>query len=369
MNIGIDAGALSISNPRLETGVFQFSLNFLKELSRIDKKNIYLLYSFKPISLKIRSLLGANFQNKVIKPTFGWLKFRLSAQMLINKPDIFLGLNQALPFFLPPRSLLFVHDLAFEYHPQMYKNFYHRLHSLTKNAVNRANKIIVFSQSTKDDLVNIYQIDSKKITIIPEGIEKIFLPKGITEINFIRQKYNLKKSYLLYVGSLKPIKNINNLLLAYLNLPLKIVASHQLVLVGSNFWITPEIEQKINVLIKENKIKFLDFVPRADLPALYSGAKIFISPAKYEGFGLPLAEAMACGCPVIAGKAGSQPEVLGNAGYLVDPNYFRDISSAITKTLSNPQLAHNMKEKGLERARLFSWEKFARAVYNIIVNL
>jgi len=245
--------------------------------------------------------------------------------------------------------------LAFEYYKKAYPNAA-KLSWQSRIASAKAQRIIVPSRSTASDLVKFYKIKPENIKIIYPGIENIFYPRNEKEIVKIKKKYKLEKEYLLYVGRLTKIKNIKGLVKTYSLLPKQIKDQYDLVLGGFG---------------KETYtgIKQLGYVDEKDLPALYSGAKIFISPSFYEGFGFPLLEAISCGCPVIAGKNGSASEIVGKAGLLVDPKNITDIKNKIELLLTNDKLYQKVKSETIKEAQKFSLEKFGREVYNEITSL
>lgn len=166
MKIGVDAAVLATT--KNQAGNFRLSFNLLKTLSLIDKTNQYILYSFKPIPRQILARFGSNFQNKVLTPIKFWLQIRLSLELLFNKVDVFLGLNQALPLYSGKKSVVFVLDLAFELYPKLFTN-HAKLSWQTKNAVQKADKIIAISKSTKQDLVKMYRMPINKITVVYPG--------------------------------------------------------------------------------------------------------------------------------------------------------------------------------------------------------
>lgn len=359
MKIGVDAGCLGIKDERLKVGVYQVTFNFFRELGKIDKKNEYLLYSFWPISSAIMAQLGPKMANVVVQPTFGWNYFALPLRLLKNKPDFFLGPSQSLPRFCPCPGLAIIYDLAFEYFPECYPESYSQLRKVTIQATRKAKKIITLSQVTKRDLIKFYQISPSKIKVAYGGYDPIFQP----------QPKSHKSSYFLFVGALKKTKNIPRILEAFAQfLRQNKKKDYLFIFAGGDLWLDDKIAPTIEKLGLKDKIKFLGFVPQKDLPALYRGAVAFVSPSLYEGFGLTLVEAMACGCPVICGNAGSQPEVVGSAGLQVNPKRVSEISSAMSYLVSSPALRQKLTRAGLARAKTFSWRKFSEKVLEITRN-
>lgn len=369
MIIGVDAGCLSIRDRRLKVGVYRLSFNLLNNLSQIDKTNRYLLYSFSPISQEILSYFGTNMENKVLRPRRFWLTVRVSLEFLLKKPDIFLGLSQSLPLFHPLKSIVFIYDLAFEYHPDCYPGSFNRLSRQTRYAVRHSDRIVTTSHSTKADLVKLYGIDEKGIEIIYPGVDSIFSPQPPKKVDRIKEKYRLEKPYFLFVGSLKPIKNIPRIIDGFYKFLRQIKKSYQLVIVGSNFWLDKKITKRIKQLKMEKEIVNLGYLPVQELPGIYTGAFVFVSPSLYEGFGLPLLEAMACGTPIITSNVGSMPEVVGDAAFLVNPENIDEISNALIEITKSSSLRDALRRKGLKRVKKFTWNRFATNVLSLIHNL
>lgn len=320
MRIGIDTGALA--GPKV--GVYQTTLHLIEEIKKIDKNNQYFLFNPKP----------------------GNRYFWLPLQILINKIDLFIGPSQALPYFCLCPSIVIVHDLAYEKYPDCYPDSYKKLRRLTLQVVSKATKIIAVSEVTKKDLVEIYKVEPSKIIVAYEGVAPIFIPAKTKP-----------KKYFLYVGALKRIKNVPTLIRAF-NIFRKTHPDYGLVLAGGDYWFDTEIK-------KTTRVKMIGFVKEKDLVKLYQEATAFVSPALYEGFGLPLIEAMASGCPVICGNTGSQPEIVGKAGILVNPKDEKALTEAMQKVASSPTYRQKLVSAGLKQAKKFSWVKFAKGVHQV----
>lgn len=357
MIIGVDAGCIGVSDDRLKVGVYNFALNLLENLSKYDRENKYLLYSFDKIPADILKKLGSNFIHIVLRPRKGWFHLRLSLEFLLHKPDLFLGLSQALPFYHPMKSIIYVHDLAFELYPQFYPDSYKRLRRQTKFAVQHCNKVIAVSNATKNDLVKLYKINPDKIEVIYHGVNSLTVQPATPEVD---------KPYFLYVGSYKPIKNIPNIIKAFKFFLQEIKKPYQLILAGSDYWMDENIQTTIMELKLEKLVKLVEFVKGENLPRLYSGAVAFISPSFYEGFGMPLLEAMASATPVITSDRGSIPEVVKDSALLVDPDNIDELKKAMLTITTNEKLRMQMIKKGLRQAQKFSWEKSAGELFKLI---
>ncbi|MHC4726643.1 MAG: glycosyltransferase family 4 protein, partial [Planctomycetota bacterium] len=207
--------------------------------------------------------------------------------------------------------------------------------------------------------------DPKKITVTYEAADKIY--RSITDtscLNTIRQKYKLPHNFILYVGSLSPRKNIVRLLNAFSQICQRI--PHSLVLTGSKSWKDSTVYHTMQELNLGDRIKQLGYVEPEDMPVLYNLAGAYVYPSLYEGFGLPVLEAMQCGCPVVASNATSIPEVAGDAAILVDPINTTAIAQSIYRVLSDSKLREELVYAGFQQAKKFSWEKCANTMLNII---
>ena len=230
--------------------------------------------------------------------------------------------------------------------------------------------VIAISNATKDDIVRHYPFASKKVRVIHLAYDKSRFNKEISEsdVRRIKEKYSIVDDYILFLSTLKPSKNIEGLLEAFA----KIKGSEpkiKLVIAGKKGWMFESIFKKIKELGLENDVVFTDFVEESDKPALIKGAKVFVAPSFWEGFGLNVLEAMACGIPVVVSDIASLPEIVGKAGILVNPNDVESIAGGISKVLKMPKESYNMMVEGsLEQAKKFSWDETARKTFEVIEN-
>jgi len=348
MKIGID-----ISQIVYQTGVSRYTAELVKHLVKLDKSNQYLLYAG---SIRCRSYLKSFIQS------LG--SVRISSQITFLSPklinlawnywrilpppncDVFHASNWALPK-LKAKLITTIHDLTFLKYPKEHLPYYISVHTQhLKLAKKYASKIIAVSESTKKDLIA-EGFNPDKIKVIYEAADSIFKP---TDPRPVKAKYKLTKPYYLSVGTLEPRKNLKRLIQAFqvLNNPRR-----ELVIAGKFGWGEP--------IIKSKNVRILGFVPNEDLAGLYSGALSFIYPSLYEGFGLPVLEAMACGCPVIISNTSSLPEIGGQAALYVNPLKLNDLIQAM-KIVSKL----NLSQRSLQQSKKFSWEKTTKetlAVY------
>jgi len=250
-------------------------------------------------------------------------------------------------------QIIAIHDLAFLRHPEWFsKKFYLFYKTLIPKIAKKARRIITVSNFSKIEIVNLLKISSQKVEIIYNGIsEKFFFDPSIKKENFI-----------LAVSSLDPRKNFKNLILAFKGLDLR---DYKLVIVGSENKVFSNVEIR-NLIKKIPNVEFTGYVSDDKLVKLYQKAKLFVYPSLYEGFGIPPLEAMACGTPVVVSNVASLPEVCGDAAYYVNPYDVNDIARGMETVLKDENLQRELIQKGLERVKLFSWEKSAKKLLRII---
>lgn len=275
-------------------------------------------------------------------------------------------------FIAPPpgkaRVVATIHDLTPMRFPHWHTPYQRLVAKYLPKSVERSDLLIADSRSTADDLISYLQVPASKIRVVPLAAAAHFYePPSAEALLAVRGNYGLTGSYFLFVGTLEPRKNLGTLLLAYQKLPAEVQKLHPLVLVGSRGW---EDERLLTTIDALPNVKWLGRVPDAELPALMAGALAFVYPSYFEGFGLPVLEAMAAGCPVVTSNVSSLPEVTGTgaeaAALLVHPDDVAGLTAAMHHLASDEDLRADLKSRGLARARLFSWEQAAEqtlAVY------
>jgi glycosyltransferase involved in cell wall biosynthesis len=274
------------------------------------------------------------------------------------------------PPFSPCPVVVSIHDLSFEHLPQTFKwRSRKQLRITVRRSAREAAQVIALSEYARDDIINTYGVERERVSVIPLAAAAHFRPvKDEQELQRVRQTYGIEGEYILSVGAIQPRKNLRRLVAAYASLRRARPEGNlpKLVLVGKCAWLYDETLRSIKDLEISNSVVLTGYVPETDLPALYSGALCFVYPSYFEGFGLPPLEAMQCGTPVIVGDQTSLPEVVGDAGVLVDPFDVNDIAAAIEKVIFDSEVRAQLRVKGRERAGLFDWRETARqtlAVY------
>ncbi|MHB1357546.1 MAG: glycosyltransferase family 4 protein [Anaerolineae bacterium] len=295
---------------------------------------------------------------------------RLPLDRLLPQAGLFHATEHLLFPLAHVPTVLTVHDLVFHRYPQYHKRFnYFYLRTAMPLFCRRATSIIAVSQSTRNDLVRYYHIPVSKITVIPEAAATMFCPQPSHTIQQVRQHYGLPERYLLTVGTIEPRKNLARLLEACTPL-FKANLIDSLVIVGKEGWLYDDLLRQIAGHQYHERVQRLGFVAEADLPAIYGGAMITVQPSLYEGFGLPVLEAMACGSPVCASRVSSLPEVGGDAAHYFDPLSVEEMTECLRQVLQDQALQSEMHSQSLQRAAEFSWNQTALktlAVYNRLV--
>ena len=275
------------------------------------------------------------------------------------------------PNFLPKPHLsnliITVHDLSPYRLPESHpKEWVRTFQEKLPHAIDNARAILVVSDFVKREIIDLFPDAGNKITRTYLGVRNEFRPLLHTnDPRFFREKNIEYGQYLLAIGTLEPRKNLISALKAYSLLPDKLRDRFPLVIGGMKGWLTEALDRELEPMQRKGQVRLLGFVPDDELNALYSGARAFIYPSLYEGFGLPPLEAMACGAPVITSNKASLPEVVGNAGILVEPLDIEQMNQAIESLLENDSHHHELRQKGLERASLFTWEKTASKTYEV----
>jgi glycosyltransferase involved in cell wall biosynthesis len=337
-----------------------------RELERLDQEDSFYLYSHREFKLPFdnprwHKRIGLHASRL---PSVVWFWAEARQVILKDNLDVFWSALYIPPLSVPSNvaRILTVHDLESRLSPEtMSLKTYlgHRL--LVWPSVRKADRIVAVSWSTARDLQRVLKIPDSKIEVIHHGVDPAFKPQDSDRAaQYVAGKYGVSKHYTLAVGTVQPRKNLVTLVEAMKILRDRGEGSFQLVVAGVRGWKNTKLDETISRLgLTGEHIRFLGFVPEEDLPMLYSGSWLFVFPSHYEGFGLPLVEAMACGVPVVASEASSIPEVVGDAALLVPPTEPEAFAEAISRVRSDDGLRRTMIEKGLSRATCFRWDKAA----------
>ena len=391
MKIGIDGNEANIIN-RVGSGQYGFEL--LRHLVKIETSHQFVIYLKTP-PLTDLPKERANWRYCVFGPKKFWTQIALPLNLYFRhpRPDVFFTPAHYAPRFSPIPVVTTIFDLSFLHFPEMFrKQDLYQLRNWTKYSVRKAAKILTISQSSKADIIKNYRVPEEKVVVTYPGVSDEFKPQSKSQIEAAKIKYQIAGEYILYVGTLQPRKNLLRLIEAFSkvisgqwlvtrekkpNHPAKGEARQrrqlpitdylQLVIVGKKGWLYDEIFKKVKDLNLEGKVIFTDFVANEDLPALYSGAKVYVNVSLWEGFGIPVAESLVCGTPVVVSNTSSLPEVVGDAGILVNPESVNEIAAGILKILNLPKKDYqDLRKKSQEQALKFSWEKCAKETFQVL---
>lgn len=354
MKIGFDASRVSI---REKTGTENYSYHLLRELLKSDHTNQYLLYLREDPPEFVRNSSNVSFK-KIPLPRL-WTQAGLASEVTFSPPDILFIPAHTMPVIHRPglKTVVTIHDLGAEFLKE-YHQFPQKLYlnKSTEFVAKFATHLIAVSQATKKDLIEKLGVPEERISVVYEGWDRdLFHRPDSSEITKVRRKYHLDNDYLIFVGTIQPRKNLERLIEAFSKAKIGL----DLVLAGKPGWLSEPIYGAPKRFGAEDRVKFLGHVPNEDLSALYGGSRAMVFPSLYEGFGLPVLEAMACGTVVLTSQATSLPEVGGEAAYYVDPVDTESISNGIEEIVINTKLRDRLLAKGIKQIQKFSWEKAA----------
>lgn len=359
MKIGIDA---RLNFYRLG-GIAEYTWRIIQHLAALDHESDYRVIQH---SRDVNSLTpGPNFQRiNTFTPCHHRLeRWALSAELLPRRLDLLHSTDMIPPQHGARHHVATIHDLHFLHYPQfMTAESLRHYKGQIGWAVQQAEHILVDSQATADDLSTLLNVPPTKITVHLLGVNETFKPLPAAEMRAHRQRLRLPDSYLLFVGTFEPRKNITGLLEAYAILRADWPGVPPLVMVGRRGWLYDDIFAKVEALDLHEHIIWMHDVPWDDLPIIYNGAYVFVLPSHYEGFGLTALEALACGTPVIVANRSSLPEVIGDAGLLIDPDDPSQLADAIQRMFHDTDLYQRLRTDGLARAATFTWRKTAEVV-------
>lgn len=374
MKIAFDIGSRNLYPT---TGISNYTFSLIKNLLSLNKQNYYSGLSFSPIKFT-NSILGDNplykqipiiksyrLPSKMFHKVFGiWQTLNWPpVEWLTGKIDIFHSFDWYCPPSNNAKIVATIFDTTPITHPEWHTpgnvaQHLKRLEAVKKNA----SYITTISECSKRDIIKHLGIDQDKITVAYPGVDtKKFSRLNNEVIARVLKKFGLKPGFILFVSTISPRKNASRLIEAY-----KILSRKKdlppLVMVGRRGKDSDKLTQSPNIF-------YLDYVKENELVALYNAAQVFVYPSLYEGFGIPILEAMACGCPVVTSNISSMPEVVGKAGILVDPYNVKSISRGISQLINDPIMAEKMSKLGLERVKKFTWGNCAKKTLEVYENL
>lgn len=370
MKIGFDISAQSL----LRSGVGQYQFNLLQALLKLDKENFYNLYGFNFRNRKRFNRIhfpSDNYKMHILPIpqrliTAWWLMADFpSLERVVGDCDIYQVSEICIPPVRYARTVAFIHDLTTILYPQHHVKSNIFLHSRRFKNIHKVDAVLTNSEYTKRDIVNYLKVRPDKVFVTYLGASERFKPMQTSEIEEALKIFNLKTPYILFTGTLEPRKNIKTLIRAFNSLKSKYSIPHRLVITGQRGWLYHDALKEIDSSPFRAHITELGYISDNDLPAIMNGADVFAYPSFYEGFGLPVLEAMKCGTPVITSNVSSLPEVGGDACVYVSPEDPDELAKRIFEVISDKILRKSLSEKGTARANMFSWEKCAEETLRV----
>jgi len=295
-----------------------------------------------------------------------WEQLGLPIQVLRSGVDVVHGTVNVLPLLTSKPTVLTVHDLSFMRHPERFPMGRSRyLRMAVARSVRCADRVIAVSAHTRNDVVELLGLPTGRVSVVYSGVDASFRPLPASELAAVRKDLVQGRAYILHVGTLEPRKNLDVLIRAFAAVRERLKLEHVLALVGARGWMYEELFQLVSELGLGDEVRFVDYVDPQRLPLWYNCADLFVYPSAYEGFGLPVLEAMACGVPTVTSASSGLQELAGSACLTVDPGSQESLEVAIARGLQDSQLHETLRKAGIERARHFSWDETARATVSV----
>lgn len=373
MIIGIDGNEANVER---RVGVNQYGFELLWSLRKLEKEWAGKHHLIVYLKEKPRADMPGetqNFQYRIISGGRLWILTRLMPNLFFCKPrpDVFFSPSHYTVPFAPMPRVCSIMDLGYlKSTGQFTKKVFWQLKWWSAISIFVSKRIIAISNTTKTDIVRHYPFVKNKIYVTQLAYDKNRFNTLVSaeDVRRIKKRHTIVTDYILFVGTLKPSKNIEGLIEAF-SLVTPEFPNIKLVIAGKKGWLYDTIFERVENMGLKDKIVFTDFLSDEDKPALIKGAKVFLLPSFWEGFGLDILSAMACGVPVVASNVGSLPEVMGDAGIMVDPKDINSMASGIKEVLSADKSKYNsLVEKGFKQVSKFSWEETARETLKVITN-
>lgn len=364
MRIGIDLHTLT----NFKQGTHTYTMNIVRELLAMDRDNEYVMYITKK-NEGIRDVFSqpnVAFHHVFPHQRLIRIPVSLPLRLAYDRIDVFHCQYMA-PLTAVTPFVVMMHDVIHEYMPEFYpKGLCMMMRILYPLSVKRAKHVLTVSESSKRDIMKYYNVPEEKITVTYDAVSDDFRPiDDRAAIDAVKARYGIRGGYVFYVGRLEPRKNLATLIRAYHQMKRKAVCDHKLVIAGMKYYQYDLLFSLVMELGLGDNVIFPGHVEDHDLPLLMNGATVFAYPTFAEGFGIPPLEAMACGTPVVTSNTSSLPEVVGDAGLMVDPHSVNELASALERLISDESLRHTLSQRGLEQAKLFRWDDSARKTLEV----
>jgi len=353
-------------------GIGYFTMETMKRMTASHPEHDFFFIFDRPFDRDF--LFSSNVKGIYIPPParhpllwYCWYEWSLPLLLRKHKPDLFIGTDGYMPGKTSVPGIAVIHDLNFEHYPEdmpFFNRTFYRYYF--PRYARRAKRIAAVSNYTKNDIASTYHVDTNKIDVVYNGVSPLFSPLPEPEILDARKKHSLGRPYFLHIGALHQRKNITGLMKAFDSFKQRNDSQVALLLAGHKRWWTPEMETTYQSMQFRDDVIFTGRLSEEDLRKVTASALALTYVSWFEGFGIPIVEAMRSGVPVITSNVTSMPEVAGDAALLCDPFSVESITEAMTKIWSDPALRKNLVEKGLERQKMFSWENTAHALWQTV---
>lgn len=365
MRVAVDARGINLYRG---TGIGTYTENILKNILELDKDNYYHIYwsgdryeEFIKHNTKI--IMSSKRHHRFFEQYYFPDNLKNENIDIFHIPQNGLGISE----YISCKKIVTIHDLIPYVMPETVgRGYLSKFLKEIPKVMELSDAIITVSEWSKKDILKFFPIDESKVYVTPLAADKKYKPLDKESCKFeLKNKYNITKPFILYVGGFSPRKNVKALLIAFSQVFSKLSKEHELVIVGANKDDGSYLSKLSSSLDVSSNIIFTGFIPEEDLPILYNGCDVFVYPSLYEGFGLPPLEAMSCGTPVITSNVSSIPEVVGDGGILIDPFSTVSLMDSLEMILNDDNKKQELKEKGLTRAYEYSWEKTAAETINV----
>ena len=354
MKIGIDGNEANIQN---RVGIGEYAYELLLQFGQLASNNLQFTIYLKDKPLLDMPKENDNWKYRIVRPHKFWTQIGLPLDLFFHfpRPNVFFTPSHYAPRFSPVNTAISIMDLSYIHYPALFrKKDLYQLVNWTKYSARKARRIFTISLASKNDIIRGYKLKPDRVVVTYPGIKQVS-----------SSKYQVASmdSYILFVGTLQPRKNISKLIEA---LSLLKNRNIKLYIVGKKGWLYEEILNAPSKFGVEDRVRFMDYVKNEEMPSLYKNALCFVLPSLYEGFGLPVLEAMKYGCPVVLSNISSLPEAGGDAALYVDPENPKDIAQKLDRIISDSKLRSEMIKKGNQQVKKFSWEKTAKETLKVL---
>lgn len=368
MIIGIDGNEANVEK---RVGISEYAFELLKQFSNSKKEDTQFVVYLKEKPRADMPKENSFWKYRIVGPKKLWTQIGLPFDLFTHspRPDVFFTPTHYSPRFSPVKTAVSIMDLSYIHFPELFrKSDLYQLQNWSKYSILKATRVFTISNFSKDDIIKVYKLPSEKVVVTHLGLKmKTDISASKVDEKEVLQKLDLNSPFILFVGTLQPRKNLQRLIQAFG----KIKKSNeypklQLAIVGKKGWLFEDILKEPQKLGIASSVRFLEFVSDKELGVLYKNAEFFVLPSLYEGFGLPVLEAMSFGCPVITSNISSLPEAAGDAALYVDPESIDDIAAKMETLLKDDNLKNELKEKGYKQVKKFSWEKTAQETLSVL---